>query len=302
MNLFYYKDPIGNFGDDLNPWIWYSFLPDVLASEGDDVFVGIGTLINSRAPKYNKKYVFGSGVGYHGFPDVGDGTWDFDFVRGPLSAQKLGLPNDKFITDPAILVSLLVNKNVQKSPGMISYMPHHASAKYADWRSICKEVGFTYLDPADDIHQTIHSMLRSELVIAEAMHAAIVADALRVPWIPVVAYDHILEFKWLDWCQTLDLDYSPIKLPIIWDMEKNYGSGDRLKFSVKRKLKSVGIWSEAWWPPVPVTNANQTKSLVIDRLANIAKSEKPILSGDQINKIRIEQIIDRINLLKTRYV
>ena len=29
MKLFYYKDPTGNFGDDLNPWIWYSLAPEL---------------------------------------------------------------------------------------------------------------------------------------------------------------------------------------------------------------------------------------------------------------------------------
>ena len=39
------------------------------------------------------------------------------------------------------------------------------------------------------------------------MHGAIVADTLRVPWIPVRTNPKILPFKWLDWCQSVKLPY-----------------------------------------------------------------------------------------------
>jgi succinoglycan biosynthesis protein ExoV len=50
-------------------------------------------------------------------------------------------------------------------------------------------------------------------VVADAMHAAIVADALRVPWVPVVLSPQSNSFKWLDWTLSLNLPYKPVKLP-----------------------------------------------------------------------------------------
>ena len=34
---------------------------------------------------------------------------------------------------------------------------------------------------------------RSKMVMTEAMHGAVLTDALRVPWVPGSAYKHILE-------------------------------------------------------------------------------------------------------------
>jgi hypothetical protein len=48
------------------------------------------------------------------------------------------------------------------------------------------------------------------LVVAEAMHAAIAADALRIPWVATSLYDHVATLKWLDWCESLSLLYSPV--------------------------------------------------------------------------------------------
>jgi len=44
------------------------------------------------------------------------------------------------------------------------------------------------------------------------MHAAIIADTLRVRWIPVVCSKNINTFKWLDWLSMFDIDYTPIYL------------------------------------------------------------------------------------------
>jgi len=45
--------------------------------------------------------------------------------------------------------------------------------------------GVTFLDPFEDSEKMVQRIRRAKLVIADAMHAAIVADALRVrgfPW------------------------------------------------------------------------------------------------------------------------
>jgi succinoglycan biosynthesis protein ExoV len=48
------------------------------------------------------------------------------------------------------------------------------------------------------------------------MHAAIVADTFRIPWVPVVTNARINEFKWRDWTSSLDLEYAPERIPSIY--------------------------------------------------------------------------------------
>jgi succinoglycan biosynthesis protein ExoV len=59
----------------------------------------------------------------------------------------------------------------------------------------------------------IEKIRSARLVLAEAMHAAIVADSLRVPWIAVSSSPKVSSFKWLDWTQSMELPYLPLRLP-----------------------------------------------------------------------------------------
>ena len=45
MKLVYYQDPKGNFGDDLNPWLWERLLPGRLDDDPSELLVGMGTIL-----------------------------------------------------------------------------------------------------------------------------------------------------------------------------------------------------------------------------------------------------------------
>lgn len=293
MKLFYYKDPVGNFGDDLNPLIWYTLAPELFNTDGSSVLVGIGTLINSRAPEAPVKYVFGSGVGYHKFPPITE-KWQFYCVRGPLSAQRLGLDPSYAITDPAVLLTEVLPRTPAQSTGMVSFMPHHASARFADWKGLCEKAGVNYIDPANDIHDTILQMRQSRLVLAEAMHAAIVADALRVPWVPLVCYDHILDFKWDDWCQSLNMAYQPVKIDSIWDMETGFTLSQNVKTAIKRGLIGAGIWTDMWTEPVPRTNRPQVEDRIVAALAKLAATSAGCLSEDRCHHESVARLMEKL--------
>jgi hypothetical protein len=211
LKLYYYCDPVGNFGDDLNPWLWPKVFPDMFDGDDRTIFVGIGTILNQDVPRESLKVVFGSGVGLGKIPQL-DENWKVYFVRGPHSSRALGLPAEMAVTDPAILVQLFSEPAEKRYD--FCFMPHlesqiRAQLSGLDLKQITESRGIHYIDPCSPVEETLRAMQAARVVIAEAMHAAIVADALRIPWVPVRFFDHILGFKWRDWCASLDLEYRP---------------------------------------------------------------------------------------------
>jgi succinoglycan biosynthesis protein ExoV len=215
MRLYYYKHKQGNFGDDINRFLWERLMPGVWGDDDGRMLSGIGTIIDAAMPKADQWIVFGSGVGQGPLPnDFGNNKWDIKCVRGPLSAKVLGLPEVLVGADPAILVSTLPEfKAIHPADRAgVAFMPHHYASEVGDWRTVCERAGIAYLDPSDDPIATIESIRRSRLVIADAMHAAIIADAMRVPWVPVVTSVEVNTFKWMDWTLSMQLPYRPYLL------------------------------------------------------------------------------------------
>jgi succinoglycan biosynthesis protein ExoV len=94
----------------------------------------------------------------------------------------------------------------------VSFIPHWESAIDGEWAEVCRAAEVHYIDPCADVERVIADIVGSELVVTEAMHGAIVADALRVPWVPVRPIQTPNRMKWLDWASALNIDLrsSPI--------------------------------------------------------------------------------------------
>ena len=236
MKVIYFQDPQGNFGDELNRWLWPRIFDGAISGFGHHgiesleengaealLFYGIGTILDDRIPAEPEKIIFGSGFGY-GKPLADLTRCNIVFVRGEQTAAAIGVSRDKALTDPAILLRrffpLIAD---EKKLHDVSFMPHHSTTAGGFWQKACTELGINYISPTGfDVEAVVKQISASRLVIAEAMHGAIVADAFRVPWIPVSTVRETNPFKWQDWCGSLNLQYSPIRLtPIFRNASKS---------------------------------------------------------------------------------
>ncbi|WP_296635311.1 polysaccharide pyruvyl transferase family protein [Roseovarius sp.] len=210
MKLTYFQGRSPNFGDELNATMWHHLLPQSFFDEDPStLFVGIGSVIQHNYPRSARKVVVGSGYGgYTALPDISDGTWDFRFVRGPRTASALGLDPRQAITDAAVLLRATPLPPPAKAIGT-AFIPHYESIERGDWRAACDLAGIHFIDPTESPDQVIAQLRGADLVIAEAMHGAIVADAMRTPWIGVKTMHHVHRFKWYDWTDSLAIPYRP---------------------------------------------------------------------------------------------
>jgi succinoglycan biosynthesis protein ExoV len=217
MDLFYWKSPQGNFGDDLNEWLWDELLPGWRGWDPGLTLVGVGTVYNDvhfPQTRPGRFVVLGSGVGY-GAPPSADvlARSDIRALRGPRSARLLNLPETTGIIDPAMMIATLDAFQGIARSGRPIFVPHVSSVGLYPWAQICAGVGVEYVSPCGDAREVIGRIAGASLVIAESMHAVILADAFRVPWRSVRLSRSFNTDKWMDWGDSLQI--TPEVLPLV---------------------------------------------------------------------------------------
>jgi len=197
---------IVNYGDELNAYLWPKLLsPATSTVAPDGMIYGIGTVLTADLPPANPRIVLGAGLGYHRALPVLDSTWKVYFVRGPHTARALG--GVPYITDPGILVSLYFSKDP---------IPTHSVSFMPRWDSVCSELedglkvaGIHFIDPRRPVELVMADIAATGLLLTEALHGAVCADALRVPWVSIYA-NRGHEYKWHDWCGAMGMVWNPI--------------------------------------------------------------------------------------------
>jgi succinoglycan biosynthesis protein ExoV len=209
MKMFYFKGKEPNFGDELNPWLWPQIFGSVFDDSAPDIFIGIGSTLHDSFEKNRRKIVFGAGYGgYRGVPDVHDGSWDIMFVRGPQTAEILGIDPGLALTDSAILVGTVpLPPSAAAAP--ISFMPHFESLARGNWEAVCESAGIQLIDPRSPVEMILAQIKGTDLLLTEAMHGAILADTLRIRWVPLLPIVPEHRLKWTDWTRSVRLPYEP---------------------------------------------------------------------------------------------
>ena len=198
---------IPNYGDRLNRYMWERLLsPKVGSVQPDAVFYGIGSTLHDKMLPAVSRIVFGAGYGgsYYGEPPVLDASWNIRFVRGPRTSAALG--GVSWASDPAILLSLWHRRLPTQWP--VSFMPHWKSQ--FDSKEI-EAAGFHVIYPGRSVEEVIHDIASTELLLTEALHGAITADTLRVPWVSIRGSE-AHAFKWKDYCASLGQVWNPINM------------------------------------------------------------------------------------------
>lgn len=278
MKLSYYTGPVPNFGDELNPWMWQQLLPHrFLDDDPSELFIGIGSIISDEWPAEATKHVLGSGYGgYTAAPDLHDGSWNVVFVRGPRTAHRLGLPPETAICDSAVL--LRTTTLPPAATGIdVAFMPHFHSLERGHWPEACRMAGIRMIDPRDDVETVLAQIRGARVLITEAMHGAIVADALRTPWVAVRPIHGANSDKWLDWAEALSIDLRVHSLPPTSLFEAWLVTTRTSKFHGPRAYR----WN-ASLPAVPV-NAVLTRRAA-RHLAQLARQEPQLSSEAAIER------------------
>lgn len=219
MKVIYYRSPDGNFGDDLNAVLWKEILRPACFEADDAVLLGIGSIfredyLSAAATDRKRVFVLGSGAGTGPLPNRWpNANWSVLGVRGPLTARVIGRPAAAITDSAALLAAAPQLIPMRRKRDDIVFMPHYNSVEHSRWPDICRRLGMTFVDARGPVDRTLDRIARAKLVLTEAMHGAIVADTLRVPWIPVLCSPAILPFKWVDWTRSLDLEFRPLALP-----------------------------------------------------------------------------------------
>jgi succinoglycan biosynthesis protein ExoV len=200
VQLYHWRGAARNFGDELNTLLWPRLLPGFFDDDPAERFLGIGSVLDARHDAGAVKLVAGTGYGGYRAPPTLDTNWIIHWVRGPLTARQLGLPEACGLGDPAMLL-----------PGpcagglSIGFMPHFESLERGAWVEAAHAAGITLIDPRGDPSAILASIGACRVMLSEAMHGVIVADAMRVPWIALRPLVSIHRAKWQDWAGALGL-------------------------------------------------------------------------------------------------
>lgn len=215
MDVYYCQMDGGNVGDDLNAVLWSTLVPGLAGIRAWDWLVGIGSILDRRIDSIpGSKIVMGTGYRPSANRWRPGANVSIAAVRGELTAAEFGL-DGVAQCDPGFLVPRLFPEPLR--PGTrVGFIPHVYSQRLSRIAHDAADRGLHVISPQLGIAEFISQLRQCSRVYCESMHAAIFADAFRIPWARVKVCSHYIEgphvsdFKWRDSFSITGVDTTPV--------------------------------------------------------------------------------------------
>ncbi|MGG7566159.1 hypothetical protein ACQ5SO_08365 [Rhodovulum sp. DZ06] len=201
----------------INRWLWPRLMPELCAPHGGTLFLGCGPALSAHNPAlehHPRIIVFGAGASDPlDLPDFTAADWDLRFLRGPETAEALGLRGEHWLCDPAALTADALPGPLRRrrwaGPRRVAFMPGPLMAEGAAQR-LAAAAGLHMIQTEGRMESWLHQLLDCDALICAEPAAAAAADSLGIPWRPLSVSrdgekDARLEFEWRDWTRAMDL-------------------------------------------------------------------------------------------------
>lgn len=199
----YWWDGHPNFGDTLTPWLLphYGVIP-VYREPRHSRLSGVGSVLEFMPDDFNG-VVWGSGLmndREHALPAATPLA-----VRGPLTAERLGLTEKVAFGDPGILVSRHIARPTARAAIVAVPHGHHRNHEGLA-RLLRSEPGRVRIA---NVHQGAHGAVREisagQVVLTTSLHGLITADAYGIPavWTMLEPALEGADFKFRDYEATV---------------------------------------------------------------------------------------------------
>ncbi len=168
-----------NFGDDLTPWLLprYGLVPQYREPRAAGL-VGVGSLLEFLPQEFSGA-IWGSGLmrdQRHPLPAA-----SVLAVRGPLTAERIGVKDEPAYGDPGLLVARHQARPV--GDGRIAVVPHGHHRPHVGLASLVQAAGDAVR--VVNVHQRAGAAVReiaaSRAVITTSLHGLITADSYGIP-------------------------------------------------------------------------------------------------------------------------
>lgn len=199
-NLVYWTkgEKVKNLGDYLGE-IFLEAAGIKVSDKGSPAYFSIGTLISSYWWERvgGKKIIWGSASCGFDLPQL---TSDDEIlaVRGPMSREWLGLPEDTALGDPALLLPRVYKPvDMGCGPTLVENFHNEVSIP-ATKLNMIKKISMKIKD--DNWKFVVDRIFSAEFVLANSLHSAIIAHAYGRPWAFYSGGKDIpMPLRWKDW-------------------------------------------------------------------------------------------------------